>query len=457
MVSAFGSPTDDRAPGRQRNRRLHLAAVAAGLVFVVAGAAAAAPHLLKTTDTRSVVPSATSTLAVAQSGGIGPQTTSEEPAGTSSRVGGDASSPPTTPADATVPEPATTQPDADVVARCVDRGLGASTSSTIHDGAPAGSSSTSSAPTTTLPLCGQPADNGQPAVASTAPGQAQAGTHDSDRRRTPRRGGSANRGRARIRRRTPRRGGSANRGRARIRRRTPLLAGSIGLRLTKRPLPTPCTVRNSPIRQPPRQTPRTTTPSLARTTRKRNRTTSPCQPHTWVIHASKAGNDDARHRDETIHAQIRAPARKISVAGRATCNAVRTPVDIRGNQVTRHVCRLEGSSAANERLPERSGLETGDSDIRRPPRRPRDVCRDRRSRLVAVGVRHRQSDAVPRSRGEPSRPATSARGVVRFASWAVARRGRQGVKPSDLTGGRAAHDVDSPRQRTTETEGRRRT
>ncbi len=133
MVSAFGSPTDDRAPGRQRNRRLHLAAVAAGLVFVVAGAAAAAPHLLKTTDTRSVVPSATSTLAVAQAGGIGPQTTSEEPAGTSSRVGGDTSSPPTTPADATVPEPATTQPDADVVARCVDRGLGASTSSTIHD------------------------------------------------------------------------------------------------------------------------------------------------------------------------------------------------------------------------------------------------------------------------------------------------------------------------------------
>ena len=300
MVSAFGSPTDDRAPGRQRNRRLNLAAVAAGLVFVVAGAAAAAPHLLKTTDTRSVVPSATSTLAVAQAGGIGPQTTSEEPAGTSSRVGDDASSPPTTPADATVPEPATTQPDADVVARCVDRGLGASTSSTIHDGAPAGSSSTSSAPTTTLPLCGQPADNGQPAVASTAPGQAQAGTHDSDRPSNTAPGqvgqpgpgpdSPANTapgqvgqpGQARIRRRTPRRGRSANRGRARIRRRTPLLVGSIGLRLTKRPLPTPRTVRNSPVRQPPRQTPRTTTPSLARTTRKRNRTTSPCQPHTWV-------------------------------------------------------------------------------------------------------------------------------------------------------------------------------
>ena len=333
MVSAFGSPTDDRAPGRQRNRRLNLAAVAAGLVFVVAGAAAAAPHLLKTTDTRSVVPSATSTLAVAQAGGIGPQTTSEEPAGTSSRVGDDASSPPTTPADATVPEPATTQPDADVVARCVDRGLGASTSSTIHDGAPAGSSSTSSAPTTTLPLCGQPADNGQPAVASTAPGQAQAGTHDSDRRRTPR-GRSANRGRPgfAVEHRAGQvgqpgpgpdspsntaPGRSANRGQARIRRRTPLLAGSIGLRLTKRPLPTPRTVRNSPVRQPPRQTPRTTTPSLARTTRKRNRTTSPCQPHTWVSTLPKPGMTTPRHRDETIHAQIRAPRGKSpSLGGR---------------------------------------------------------------------------------------------------------------------------------------------
>jgi hypothetical protein len=180
MVSAFGSPTDDRAPRGQRGRGLQLAAVAAGMVFVVAGAAAAAPHLLRTAGTRSVVPSATSTLAVAQAGGNQPQTSSEEPARASSSIGDDdASSQRTTQADApTVPAMA---PPAGVVASCVDRDLGASTSSTVHDSSPADSRSSRSTPTTTLALCGQPADDGQSAVVSSGPVQAEDGTHDSDR------------------------------------------------------------------------------------------------------------------------------------------------------------------------------------------------------------------------------------------------------------------------------------
>jgi len=179
MVSAFGSPTNDRAPRGQRGRGLQLAAVAAGMVFV-AGAAAAAPHLLKTAGTRSVVPSATSTLAVAQAGGNRPQTSSEEPARASSSIGyDDASSQPTTQADAPT-EPAMAHP-AGVVASCVDRHLGASTSSTVHNSSPADSRSSSNAPATTLPLCGQPADDGQSAVVSSGPVQAEDGTHDSDR------------------------------------------------------------------------------------------------------------------------------------------------------------------------------------------------------------------------------------------------------------------------------------
>ena len=181
MVSAFGSSTDDLASGTQRNRRLHLAGVAAGLVFVVASAAAAGPHLLNSSDTRSVVPSATSTLAIAQSGGIGAHTTSEEPAGTSSRVVDEASSPPTTRAVARVADPATTQPDGAVVARCVDRELGASTTSTVHGRSPARSPSTRSAPTTTLTLCENPADERQSTVASSPTRHTQAGPHDSDR------------------------------------------------------------------------------------------------------------------------------------------------------------------------------------------------------------------------------------------------------------------------------------
>jgi hypothetical protein len=179
MVWAFGSPTDDRAPGGQRGRGLQLAAVAAGLVFVVAGAAAAAPHLLKTAGTRSVVTSATSTLAVAQAGGNKPQTSSEGPARASSRIGDDVSSQPTTQAEAPT-EPAMAQPEG-VVASCVGRDLRASTSSTVHDSSPADSRSSPSAPTTTVPLCGQPADDGQSAVVSSGPVQAEYETHESVR------------------------------------------------------------------------------------------------------------------------------------------------------------------------------------------------------------------------------------------------------------------------------------
>jgi hypothetical protein len=179
MVAAFNSPTHDRAPGRRRSRGLHVGTAAASLVVVVAGVAGAAPHLLKSTGTRSVVPSATSTLGAAQADGIGPQTSLEEPAQTSIRVGDAASSQLTTPADA-APEPAMTQPAGEFVDWCADRDLGSSTSSTVHESSPAALGSSPSAPATTFPRCGQTVDDGQSTTASSAISQARPEGDDSD-------------------------------------------------------------------------------------------------------------------------------------------------------------------------------------------------------------------------------------------------------------------------------------
>ena len=159
----------------------------------------------------------------------------------------------------------------------LDRGLGASTSSTIHEKQHAGRLVLD-----LRQLCRRadnPATTANTAVASTAPGQAQAPERTSRiGRRTPPawagRPTGAEPGLAGDRRTGagwPTRAepgfagehrygaGPADPGRVRIRQRTPLVAGSIGLQLSRSiRLPTPHTDRNSPVRQPPRQTPRTT-------------------------------------------------------------------------------------------------------------------------------------------------------------------------------------------------------